>query len=100
MTYQDLQLSDDHREVVAKPSEIAKIVRNARNRPAFFVSADTPLRVEGADSYLPLAGNVQVTRRAMLAYLADLQETATRQEEHRGITLAIRLAIHGTCYFV
>ncbi len=83
------------------PVEIAQIIRRVRGRSSFFVQGDTPLVIKGADgNYLPLAGNVKVTRPHMLKYLDDLQETATRQEKHRGIELEIKLSIHGSCYFV
>ena len=83
------------------PNEIAQIIRKAHNRPSFFVHGDTMLLIKGAEGeYLPLAGNVKVSRPHMLKYLEALQETATRQEEHRGIKLEIRLSIHGSCYFV
>ena len=87
-------------EITGKPADIARIVRNARKRPSFFIHGNTPLWINGGDSYLPLAGSVRVTRQAMLDYLADLQQTGERQEVHRGVELTIKMSILGTCYFV
>ena len=93
-------MTSDQKDITAKPSEIAKIIRNARNRPALFIGGKTPLYIKDSDSYLPLAGNVKVSRKAMLAYLTDLQETASRQEDNRGVELVIKLSILDHCYFV
>ncbi len=91
-------MSENHR---GTPAEIAKIIRRARNRPSFFVHGDTPLEIKGeGGNYFPLAGNVRVTRGHMLKYLADMQDTATRLENHRGVELEIKLSVHGSCYFV
>ena len=91
-------MSENHR---GTPAEIARIIRRARARPSFFVHGDTPLVIKGTDgNYLPLAGHVKVTRPNMLRYLDALQDTATRQENHRGIEIEIELSIHGSCYFV
>lgn len=93
-------MTDTPKEITAKPAEIAKVIRSARDRPSFFIHGDTPLWINGGDSYLPLAGNAKVTRTAMLKYLAALQDTAERQEVHRGVEITIKLTIHGTCYFI
>ena len=93
-------MTSDQKDITAKPSEIAKIIRNALNRPTFFIGGKTPLYIKDSDRYLPLAGNVKVSRKAMLTYLTDLQETASRQEEHRGVEIVIKLSILGHCYFM
>lgn len=93
-------MTSDHKEITAKPSEIIKIIRNARGRASFFVHGTTEILVKDRNTYLPLAGNVKVTRKAMLQYLTDIQETASQQEVHRDIELEISISIYGTCYFV
>lgn len=96
----------DHTEIIAQPADISEIIRKKRGRAAFYVRGETPLRIKGSEqddgafSYLPLAGNVRVTRRAMLAYLRDIQETAERRKESKGEDVVIRLSVHGDCYFV
>ncbi len=93
-------MTDDLQTTQASPRKIAKIIRNAPSKSAFFVQGRTELLITGRNAYLPLAGNVKVTRKAMLVYINELQESSERQENHRGVELTIKLDVYGNCYFV
>lgn len=87
-------------EVENTPAVIAKEIRKAPAGSRFYVKTEVPLWIKGKDSYLPLSGYIRSTRKAMLEFLADLQDTAEHQEETRGCEIVIRLSIRGACHFL
>ena len=80
-----------------RPREMLALVR--KRKGTFFVQGDTKCWTDDKH-YLPLAGNVQVTRSAFIRYLKDIVETAERQEEHRNVTIEIEVDNLGSCWFI
>lgn len=62
-------------QITLSPAEALQMAKCMPAHSHFFVRGATPLYTS-ENTYLPLAGNVAVTRKAMIEYLTDIQETA------------------------